>query len=242
MDFFDVPYSVVEVNPLTKKEIAFSKDYRKVPIVQMRGDTLTDSPLIIEALLQRLGETSAVPASDLEAFASPEARRWAEWADKQLAVLLFPNITRNFSESYQAFGYVWSVPTFGLADKAANQVLGATAMWAAQGKLKKKYGIDDERAALFAALTKWSAALDGGDGGDGGGQPFAGGDRPHLGDVAVFGCIHAIHGLDTHADVLRGAGLEGWYGRMQRVLGYDVSDGDGGRGGCRGLKEEAAAA
>lgn len=32
--------------------------------------------------------------------------RWAEWADKQLAVLLFPNITRSFDEAYQAFSYV----------------------------------------------------------------------------------------------------------------------------------------
>jgi hypothetical protein len=59
----------------------------------------------------------------------------AEWADKQLAVLLFPNITRNFSESYQAFSYVQSVDSFSALDKLANQVLGSTAMWAAQGKV-----------------------------------------------------------------------------------------------------------
>ena len=34
-------------------------------------------------------------------FCSSDAKKWAEWADKQLAVLLFPNLTRNFSESYQ---------------------------------------------------------------------------------------------------------------------------------------------
>ena len=34
------------------------------------------------------------------------------WVDKELAILLFPNITRSFEESYQAFGYVEDVPHF----------------------------------------------------------------------------------------------------------------------------------
>ncbi len=29
---------------------------------------------------------------------------WATWSDTKLAVLLFPNITRSWSEAYQAFG------------------------------------------------------------------------------------------------------------------------------------------
>jgi hypothetical protein len=29
-------------------------------------------------------------------------------------------------------------------------------MWLAQGKLKKKYNIDDERAALFTAIEAWN--------------------------------------------------------------------------------------
>lgn len=43
---------------------------------------------------------------ELDRFFSPDATKWAEWADGKLAVLLFPNITRTFEESYQAFSYV----------------------------------------------------------------------------------------------------------------------------------------
>eukprot|EP00953_Heterococcus_sp_UTEX-ZZ885_P037510 19269-Heterococcus_DN1.PRE.3 len=152
MDYLGVPYQTTEVNPLTKKEIKFSKDYKKVPIVRLDGQFLQDSPAIVTALLQQLKTRGAISQQTLDSFASPEALKWvclyalsctcisqlarhtADWADKQLAVLLFPNITRNFSESYQAFSYVQSVDSFSILDKFANQVLGSTAMWAAQGK------------------------------------------------------------------------------------------------------------
>lgn len=99
-------------------------------------------------------------------------------------------------------------------DKAANQIIGSTAMWAAQGKIKKKYNIDDEREALFSALKDWTDALEGAKG------PFIGGDRPNLGDLCVFGCIKAIEGLDTHKDVLARDGVAPWYQSMLSTLRY----------------------
>lgn len=94
------------------------------------------------------------------------------------------------------------------------QVLGSTAMWAAQGKIKKKYGIEDEREALFTAIKDWTDALEGTSG------PFIGGERPNLGDLCVFGCIAAIEGLDTHRDVLARGGLGPWYNQMKETLDY----------------------
>lgn len=91
----------VQVNPLTKKEIKFSEDYRKVPIVRMGGELFKDSPVIIDELIARLRETKVMSDEEHAVFCSSDAKKWAEWADKQLAVLLFPNLTRNFSESYQ---------------------------------------------------------------------------------------------------------------------------------------------
>lgn len=106
------------------------------------------------------------------------------------------------------------VDTFSMIDKAANQIIGSTAMWAAQGKIKKKYNIDDEREALFSALKDWTDALEGAKG------PFIGGDRPNLGDLCVFGCIKAIEGLDTHKDVLARDGVAPWYQNMVSTLRY----------------------
>ncbi|CAM9650126.1 unnamed protein product [Discosporangium mesarthrocarpum] len=219
MDFFGVPYGVTEVNPLTKKELAFSEDYKKVPIVRMEGEFLRESSDIIRVLLGRMRETGAMSEGTFSTFCSPEAEKWAEWADKKLAVLLFPNITRNFSESYQAFSYLGhqilqDVDSFSFLDKTSNQLIGSTAMWAAQGKIKKKYAIEDEREALFTALKDWTDALGRGDG------PFVGGQTPNLGDLCVFGCINAIEGLDTHREVLEQPGFGPWYASMKDVLNY----------------------
>ena len=82
------------------------------------------------------------------------------WADEKLAVLLFPNITRNFGESWQAFAYIADVETFSLPQRFLNRVLGPVAMWAAQGKIKKKYGIQDERADVNAVLHDWISSVE----------------------------------------------------------------------------------
>ena len=42
LDYYDIPYKVVEVNPLSKKEIKWS-DYKKVPILMVDGEPLQDS-------------------------------------------------------------------------------------------------------------------------------------------------------------------------------------------------------
>ena len=96
------------MNPLTKKEIKFSQDYRKVPIVRMGGEHFKDSPIIIGELIARLRDSGVMSDAEHAKFCSADAEKWAEWADKQLAVLLFPNLTRNFSESYQV--HPWRPP------------------------------------------------------------------------------------------------------------------------------------
>lgn len=42
LDYYDIPYKVVEVNPISKKEIKWS-DYQKVPILMVDGEQLIDS-------------------------------------------------------------------------------------------------------------------------------------------------------------------------------------------------------
>ena len=225
LDFLDVPYRVVEVDPFAKKALkATGTDYRKVPLAMLDGEEVRESSEILRAVLDRADASGvALPAG----FRTPETEEWVRWADGELAVLLFPNITRNFSESYQAFGYISDVEHFSLYDKLLNRNLGAVAMWAAQGKLKKKYGIDDEREALAQALDKWAAEV--------GDKPFAGGDTPNVADLSVYGVIHAIEGLATHDDIMSTAADGGgdascrhgarhrsiaeWYGRMRSAVG-----------------------
>lgn len=42
LDYYKIPYEVVEVNPISKKEIKWS-DYKKVPILKVDGEEMVDS-------------------------------------------------------------------------------------------------------------------------------------------------------------------------------------------------------
>ena len=99
---------------------------------------MNDSPVIANLLMDRMREAGILSEKQLAEFRSEKAVEWAKWSDRELAVLLFPNITRTFGESYEAFGYVMDVPHFSIAEKWSNQLVGAFAMWMAQGKIKKK--------------------------------------------------------------------------------------------------------
>jgi len=216
LDLFKVPYETVDVNPLSKKEIKFSADYRKVPIMMLgqggeEATQVNDSPLIASQLLDRIEAARILPSADMANFRSPSALEWARWSDEKLAVLLFPNITRSFSESFQAFGYVMEVPHFSWTDKISNQVVGAFAMWMAQGKIKKKYSIDDERAAVRGAIAHWlsEGVAD---------RPFAGGEQPNFGDVCVFGCLKAIDRTDAYREIMAETAIGPWFERMASVV------------------------
>lgn len=214
LDSQDIAYRTVEVNPLTKAEIKFSKSYKKVPIAMVGEEQINESHQIIAALAARRGDARLA-----EAFEQEDTQRWLKWANTELAVLLFPNITRSFSESWQAFRYISEVPTFGLGVKAANQCAGSVAMWLANGKLQKKYNITDARGQLQATVETWVGAL--------GEKPFMNGAEPGIPDICVYGVLSAIRGLAAHDELMASSPpLASWYQRTREAIGKSMREED----------------
>lgn len=206
MDWQRLPYSTIEVNPLTKAELKFSEQYKKVPIAVIDGMAVNDSSGILSTLAQ---------GNVKEDLSNEETEKWLRWVDKELAVLLFPNITRSFSESFQAFRYIGEVQSFGLGAKAANQLAGSFAMWLANGKLKKKYNIVDERKQLRETLQSWTDAV--------GGGPFLRGDELSVPDVAVYGVLSSIRGLATYEEILAASPeLKKWIANVRVAIGSSM--------------------
>lgn len=215
LDYQNIPYKCMEVNPMSKEETkSWSIDgYKKVPIITIDGVQVNDSMNIIDRIVEMLIKSGDITSNERKFFDSKSAKEWATWANKTLAVLLFPNITRNFSESWQAFSYISDVPHFSIMQRGLNRVLGPVAMWAAQGKIKKKYGIEDEREALFDALNVWVNEI--GDKND-----FHGGNQPDIADIYTFGTIRALEGMDTYNEILeKNERLRQWYERMVNMIG-----------------------
>ena len=193
------PFDVVEVNPSSKREIKdLDSSLKSVPVLRSGDTIISDSNKIYTYLLEKHAESSPLKHSD----------EWVKWADEKLAVLLFPNISRTFGDAFRAFDYIHRVPTFDIKTKISNRVIGAFAMWAfARRKVKKKYGIEDEREALREAIGIWSEEIKG--------KTYGGGDIPHTGDIAVYGCLHAIERMPVFPEVMAmDSNVKDWYESM----------------------------
>ncbi|KAI9908069.1 hypothetical protein PsorP6_003531 [Peronosclerospora sorghi] len=95
-----IPYQVVEVNPLTKKEIKVFTDYRKLPVVRLNDEVVVDSSRIIS----RLRELGMTPErrKELTEDAFKEEQTWRQWVNQQLIVLASPNTYRTLPEALEA--------------------------------------------------------------------------------------------------------------------------------------------
>jgi len=142
---------------------------------------------------------------------SDDAMKWTEWSDTKFAPMVYPNITRSIRECYDTLGYVDQVTEWGFVERQVVRTAGALGMGLAHGKIKKKYGIEDEREALLGRVDEWVA--------EGvAGQPFRGGQAPDLSDLAVYGAIAAVSGTEAAGELRQHAGLNDWLRRVEDLL------------------------
>lgn len=206
LDYYDIGYKVVEVNPINKKEIKWS-EYKKVPILTVDGEQMVDSSDIINKLFQRIHPEKyldSVPDGD-------EERKWLGWVDNHLVHVLSPNIYRSASEAIESFDYITTHGNFSFTERIIAKYGGAAAMYFVSKKLKKRHNITDERAALYGAAETWVDALKG--------RKFLGGLEPNLADLAVFGVLRPIRHLKSGRDMVEHTGIGEWYSRMEAAVG-----------------------
>jgi microsomal prostaglandin-E synthase 2 len=210
--FLESRYTDVEVSPLTKKQLSWSKDYKKVPIAIFGdGKVVCDSSVIIEELLERNKDSSKLNSS----FSNAEAKHWETWSTERLAILMYPNMTRSYKDCRELLSYYSSVKGVGIVDAFLVQNVGALGMTLAHGKIKKKYGLTDERAALWTALDEFITKLDK----DHKNEKFLGGSSPNIGDIAIYGVLTSAQGLNLYSEMVsRNERLGTWMGEMSAVM------------------------
>jgi microsomal prostaglandin-E synthase 2 len=207
LDYLRIPYITVEVNPLTKSELRWSADYKKVPIVVFDDKQLNDSGNILDHINQSL---VSAPAAQKVGLFPDDTAKWMEWSEKRLAVLLYPNITRSFQESWECFGYTMDVLEWNPIVRAGTRFAGAAAMSVANDKIKKKYNIVNERAELETLLCEWTAAV--------GDKAFLHGSHITMPDLMVYGVLRSIEGFSTWNEIMKSnAALSAWYKRVQAL-------------------------
>ena len=130
---------------------------------------------------------------------------------------MYPNMTRSFAECRDALAYVHEVETFSAIDKILVQNVGALGMSFAHGKIKKKYGISDERAALYARLDEWAQHLKS--------RREAGSTSVvNLGYLAVYGVLNCARGQRTWDDILKHDQgiIDGWLSDMDESIPEEI--------------------
>lgn len=208
LDYNKIPYSIVEVDPMRKKELSFSPEYRKVPVAIVNDVQVNGSANIIASV------HTSVYGQD-EASLSDEEKRWVAWVDDHLAHLIAPNIYRTTGESLQTFNYISENAKFTAWQKLYVRYSGAVAMFLVAKRSKKKYNIDEPREALFTAINDWIAAV------QKSGGPFLEGKKtPGVADLAVYGFMRAIATFDTFQDVKANCdGFEQWFEDTKTAVG-----------------------
>ncbi|ELW62007.1 Prostaglandin E synthase 2 [Tupaia chinensis] len=213
LDFHALPYQVVEVNPVRRAEIKFSS-YRKVPIlVAQEGESSPLDEIItyyppMKAVNDRGKEVTEYcnkywlmldEKEAQRAYGGKEARteemKWRQWADDWLVHPISPNVYRTPAEALASFDYIVHEGKFG----------------AVEGAVAKHHLREDVREDLYEAANKWVAAV-------GKDRPFMGGQKPNLADLAVYGVLRVMEGLEAFEDLMRHTRIQPWYLRVEKAI------------------------
>ncbi|KAL8174675.1 UNVERIFIED_CONTAM: Prostaglandin E synthase 2 [Gekko kuhli] len=252
LDYHGLPYEIVEVNPVMRKEIKFSS-YRKVPILLVNVGSalqLNDSSVIISALKSylisrknldeivscypsmkalnergkevteycnkywlMLDEQETMHLYPIKA-ARTEEMKWRKWVDDWLVHLISPNVYRTPSEALASFDYIVREGKFGTLEGFFAKYVGAVAMFFISKRLKSRHHLQDNvREDLYKAANDWVKAI-------GKHRMFMGGTQPNLADLAVYGVLRVMEGLEAFDDMMTHTKIQPWYRHMETAIGH----------------------
>lgn len=148
--------------------------------------------------------------------ARTEEMKWRQWADDWLVHLISPNVYRTPAEALASFDYIVKEGNFGTVEGAMAKYMGAAAMYLISKRLKSRHHLqDDVREDLYEAANKWVAAV-------GKDRPFMGGQKPNLADLAVYGVLRVMEGLEAFEDLMRHTHIQPWYLRVEKAIAEAV--------------------
>lgn len=204
-----IDYETIEVHPLKKTEISFSKDYRKVPIfISREGEQVNDSTNIMRFID---GQYSKSPVFESEKSLKANEDKWLKWADEVLVRALPPLIYQNFGDALKAFDYITREGKFSWIQQRAVKYTGALAMKMVAKKSAKSQGIANPQEHLEKCLDKWAKAM--------GSQNFLGGEKPNGADLAVYGILNSIEEMPAFVFVEANSQVFSWYEALTCLIG-----------------------
>ncbi|XP_068455008.1 prostaglandin E synthase 2 [Clinocottus analis] len=181
--------------------------YPEMKSVNERGKEVTEYSNKYWVMLGEGQAAALYPDKD----AQKEEIKWRQWADDWLVHLISPNVYRTSGEALASFDYIVREGKFGTYEGFFAKYVGATAMFLIAKRLKSRHKLqDDVRQDLYKAVNDWVSAI-------GKKRKFMGGARPNLADLAVFGVLRVMEGLQAFDDMMENTKVKPWYGRMEQA-------------------------
>jgi len=206
LDFHNIPYRVVEVNPLWKTELKQVSDYNKVPLMKINGKEVRDSDRIIDTLHgYLLRQNQDTPFTDKE-------KQWRAYVNDILLRLFTANVYQTLNDSFQMMDYISKSSNFSAFGKLSAYWAGSIAMYMLGRKRRKQLG-SDPRQALYGEVNKVVESL------RTSGKPFLNGDKPGDADVFVFAMFRALEPLRVFADIKAICAIMPWFLRVKEAVG-----------------------
>jgi len=203
-----IPYERIEVHPINKKEIRFSKEWKKVPIWEdVEGKAFKNSTDIMMHLDQVYPD---IPVFEKLPVAQTAERQWLDWADDTLVQALPPVLYDTFGNSLKAFNYITKISKFSWFQRCYIKYLGAFIMKQVANKAAKKHNITNRKGHFESILKEWESALDT--------HQYLGREKPNAADLAVYGILKSIEQLHPFSIVQANDTVYKWFGRMESFL------------------------
>jgi microsomal prostaglandin-E synthase 2 len=203
-----VDYEAIEVHPLNKKEIEFSKDYRAVPIyIDSQGNQVNDSNTIMRHIDNEFPERRIFSLSETDKIKEDKWLAWSENYVQGLPTVIYDNLPN----SLKAFDYITKTGKFSWIQSRTIKWSGALVMTLVAKKIKKRLSLADPKIFLRNAIHDWSEGLMG--------QDFMGGTEPNAADMAVYGISRSVAGLSAGKIFKENPVFHQWLVRMSEKTG-----------------------
>ncbi|XP_048679141.1 prostaglandin E synthase 2 isoform X2 [Lepidochelys kempii] len=183
--------------------------YPPMKAVNERGKEVTEYGNKYWLMLDEMETQHVYPIKETRV----EEMKWRKWADDWLVHLISPNVYRTPREALASFNYIVHEGKFGTVEGFFAKYMGAVAMFFISKRLKSRHHLQDNvREDLYKAANDWVKAI-------GKHRPFMGGSQPNLADLAVYGVLRVMEGLEAYDDMMTHTKIQPWYHRMEKAIG-----------------------
>lgn len=244
LDYYKLPYRVVEVNPLTKGELSWT-DCRKVPVLRTDDEVLVESSFIVSRLAAE-AEASKAPCTVEPSLPKSETKSKSWFGGGSTSPTPTPTAASK-SSSHVAHGTPEEIQWRRWVDDKFVKLLTANIYRNFDESVKSFSYITDQSNWGWGTrtLAKWSGAILMWRIGAGmpkkygiegdlrqamyaacndfvdalGGRKFMGGSAPNLADLSMFGVLRAVETTPAVQDALTHSKIGPWFQAMAAAVG-----------------------